>query len=93
MVETSFTLKKSEKLNEMIYKQFACEQGLDPTLVNGTDAFRQFVPKSKRGNILDRPPRGSRPLWATKPYISVIHHRGPLGFVTLVLFNKRSALH
>lgn len=55
MVETSFTLKKSEKLNEMIYKQFVGEQGLDPTLVNGTGSFRQFVPKSNLGNILDRP--------------------------------------
>lgn len=65
MVETSFTLKKSEKLNEMIYKQFAGEQGLDLTLINGTVAFRQFVPKFNRGNILDRPPRGSRLLWVT----------------------------
>ena len=47
--------------------------------------------------ILYRPPRGSRPLWAKKPYSSVIHHRGrgPFGFVGLVtplLFNERSAL-
>jgi hypothetical protein len=40
---------------------------LDPTLVNGTGSFRQFVPKSNLGNILDRPRWGSRPLWATKP--------------------------
>ena len=81
MVEASFTLRKSEKLNEMIYKQFAGEQGLGPSLVNGTGPFRQFVPVASRGNILDRPPRGSRPLWAKKPYSSVIHHkgRGPLG--------------
>ena len=90
MIETSFTLKKSEKLNEMIYRQFAGEQGLDPNLVRGTGAFRQFVPQSSRGSILDRPPRGSRPLWATNPYSRVIHHRGrgPLGFVTPLIFNK-----
>ena len=36
MIETSFTLRKSEKLNERIYQQFAGEQGLDPSLVRGT---------------------------------------------------------
>lgn len=80
-------MSKSEKLNEMI---FAEEQGLNPSQVRGTGVFRQFVPKSSRGNILDRPPRGSRLLWANK----VGHHRGrrPLGFVTPLIFNKRSGL-
>jgi len=89
MIETSFTLKKSEKLNERIYQQFAGEQGLDPSLVRGTGPFRQFVPVASRGNILDRPTRGSRPLWAKKPYSKVIHHRGsgPLGFVTPLIEN------
>ena len=58
MVETSVTLRKSEKLNERIYQQFAGEQGLDSSLVRGTGTFRQFVPAASR----DRPVRGTRPL-------------------------------
>jgi len=64
MVETSFTLKALEKLNQRIYQQFAKEMGSDPSLVYGTGIGRQFVPHASRGNILDRPSRGSRPLWA-----------------------------
>lgn len=52
MVKTSFTLKKSEKLNQRIYEQF----------VRGIGPFRQFVPVASRGNILDRPAREIRPL-------------------------------
>lgn len=62
MVDTSFTLRKSEKLNQRIYEQFAKDMGSDPSLVRGTGLGRQFVPKASRGNILDRPTRGSRPL-------------------------------
>lgn len=76
MIETSFMLKKSEKLNQRIYEQFAKEMGSDPSLIRGTGLFRQFVSRASRGNILDRPARGSRPLWAKKPYSSVINHRG-----------------
>jgi hypothetical protein len=54
MVKTSFTLKASEKLNKRIYEQFAKDMGSDPSLV--------------RGNILDRPSYGSRPLWTYKPF-------------------------
>jgi hypothetical protein len=32
MVETSFTLKASEKLNKRIYQQFAKEMGSDPVV-------------------------------------------------------------
>ena len=85
MVETSFTLKPSEKLNKRIYEEFAKKMGSDPSLVRGTGLGRQFVPHASRGNILDRPSRGSRPLWAYKP-------RGPFGFITPLVFNKRSAL-
>ena len=40
MVNTTLTMTKSEKLNEMIYKQFAAEQGVDVTTVRGTGVFR-----------------------------------------------------
>ena len=43
---------------------------------------------ANRGNILDRPSRGSRPLWAYKPFKG----RGPFGFITPFVFHKRSAL-
>lgn len=89
MVETSFTLKASEKLNQRIYQQFAKEMGSDPSLVRGTGLGRQFVPHASRGNILDRPSRGSRPLWAYKPFKG----GGPFGFITPLVFNKRSAFH
>lgn len=62
MINTTLTMTKTEKLNDRIFKQFAEEQGYNSSLVRGTGVFRQFVPKSSRGNILDRPPRGSRPL-------------------------------
>lgn len=88
MVDTSFTLKASEKLNQRIYQQFAKEMGSDPNLVRGTGLGRQFVPHANRGNILDRPSRGSRPLWAYKPFKG----RGPFGFITPFVFHKRSAL-
>ena len=90
MVETSFTLKASEKLNKRIYEQFAKDMGMssDPSLVRGTGLGRQFVPHASRGNILDRPSRGSRPLWAYKPFKG----RGPFGFITPLVFHKRSAL-
>ena len=90
MVETSFTLKASEKLNQRIYEQFAKEMGSDPSLVRGTGLGRQFVPHANRGNILDRPSRGSRPLWAQKPLGP--SRRGPFGFITPLVFHKRSAL-
>ena len=90
MVETSFTLKASEKLNQRIYQQFAEEMGYDPGLVRGTGLGRQFVPQASRGNILDRPSRGSRPLWAQKPLGP--SRRGPFGFITPLVFHKRSAL-
>ena len=89
MAETSFTLTKSEKLNQRIYEQFAKSTGSDPSLVRGTGLARQFVPKASRGNIFDRPARGSRPLWAYKHMKS---GRGPFGFVTPLIFNKRSTL-
>jgi hypothetical protein len=52
------------------------------------------VSTANRGNILDRPPRGSRPLWTKKLFSSLIHHKsgGLLGFIAPVLFSKRSAL-
>ena len=40
MVETSFTLKASEKLNERIYQQFAKDMGYDPSLVRGRSSIR-----------------------------------------------------
>ena len=40
MVETSFTLKASEKLNKRIYQQFAKEMGSDPSLVRGRSSIR-----------------------------------------------------
>lgn len=89
MVETSFTLRKSEKLNQRIYEQFAESMGSDPSLVRGTGLGRQFVPKASRGNILDRPTRGSRPLWA---YRHIKPGRDPFGFVTPLIFSKRSTL-
>ena len=89
MVKTSFTLKASEKLNQRIFEQFAKEMGSDPSLVRGTGLGRQFIPHASRGNILDRPSRGSRPLWAQKPFQG---SRGPFGFITPIVFNKRSAL-
>ena len=55
MVEMSFTLKTSEKLNERIYQQFAKEVVSNPSIVRGTGLGRQFVPHASRGNILDRP--------------------------------------
>ena len=91
MVETSFTLKASEKLNQRIYQQFAKEMGSDPSLVRGTGLGRQFVPHASRGNILDRPSRGSRPLWAQKPFQGP-SRRGPFGLITPLVFHKRSAL-
>jgi hypothetical protein len=63
--------------------------GYDPSLVRGTGLRRQFVPKASRGNILDRPTRGSRPLWA---YKHIKPGRGPFGFVTPLIFSKRSTL-
>ena len=90
MVETSLTLKASEKLNKRIYEQFAKEMGSDPSLVRGTGLGRQFLPHASRGNILDRPSRGSRPLWAQKPLGP--SRRGPFGFITPLVFHKRSAL-
>ncbi len=89
MIETSFTLKKSEKLNQRIYEQFAKSMGSDTSLVRGTGLRRQFVPKSSRGNILDRPTRGSRPIWA---YKHIKPGKGPFGFVTPLIFSKRSTL-
>ena len=89
MIETSFTLRKSEKLNQRIYEQFAKSMGSDPSLVRGTGLGRQFVPKASRGNILDRPTRGSRPLWA---YRHIKPGRGPFGFISPVIFSKRSTL-
>lgn len=88
MVETSFILTASEKLNRRIYEQFAKEMGCDPGLVRGTGLGRQFVPSASRGNILDRPRHGSRPLWAKKPFKG----KGPFGFITPLVFHKRSAL-
>lgn len=76
MVETSFTLRHSEKLNTRIYKEAARNVGIDVNLVDGTGPFRQFVNPNSCGNTFDRPPRGSRPLWAKKPYSSAIHNRG-----------------
>lgn len=94
MVKTRFVLKKSETLNERIYQEFSAQQGLYPSLVRGTGTFRQFVPVASRGNIFDRPPRGSRHLWAKKPYSHFINNkgRGPLGFITTVILTKESAL-
>ena len=89
MIETSCTLRKSEKLNQRIYEQFAKSMDSDPSLVRGTSLGRQFVPKASRGNILDRPTRGSRPLWA---YKHIRPARGPFGFITSLIFNKRSTL-
>ena len=88
MVETRCTLRKSEKLNQRIYEQFAKSMGSDPSLVRGTGVWRQFVPQASRGNILDRPTRGSRPLWAYRH----IRPRGPFGFVSPIIFSKRSTL-
>ena len=89
MVETSFTLRNSEKLNQRIYEQFAESMDYDPSLVRGTGLGRQFVPKASRANILDRPTRGSRPLWA---YKHIQPGRGPFGFVAPLIFSKRSTL-
>jgi len=92
MIETSFTLKKSEKLNERIYQEFAKNQGVDPSKVRGTGFGRDFVPPSSKGNILDCPPRGTRPLWAHKPF-GPKGGRGPLGFILIpLIFNKRVVL-
>lgn len=63
--------------------------GSDPSIVRGTGFGRQFVPKASRGNILDRPTRGSRPLWARRHIKS---GRGPFGFISLLIFSKRSTL-
>ncbi len=90
MIETSATMKVGEELNERVFKQIAAEKGVNPSLVRGTGLARQFVPVSSRGNILDRPTRGVRPLWAQKPVSKI--DRGPLVFITPLIFNKRSAL-
>lgn len=89
MPGTSFTLTKCASLNKRLYKEAARRAGLDSNLVDRTGPFRQFVDPKFRGNISDRPPRGSRSLWARKSYNSVIstRDRGPLGFVTPLLFN------
>lgn len=107
MVKTSLTLNPTEKLNTRLFKQTAHEMGVDANLVTGTGAFRQFVKPINRGNILDRPPRNARPLWAKKPYSRAIQNRGrgplsprgpfsgpkgPLGFITPFIINERSAL-
>lgn len=63
--------------------------GFDPSLVGGTGLGRQFVPHAIRGNILDRPSRGSRPLWAQKPFQGP-NRRAPFDFITSLVFNKRS---
>jgi len=89
MVQTSVTLRKSEKLNQRIYEQFAKDMGSDPSLVRGTVLGGQFVPKASWGNIWNRPTRGSRPLWA---YRHIKPGRGPFGFVTPLIFSKRSIL-
>jgi hypothetical protein len=88
MVGTSLTLRKSEKLNQRIYEEFAKSMGSDPSIVRGTGLGRQFVPKASRGNILDRPTRGSRPLWAYRH----VKPRGPFGFISPLIFSKRSTL-
>jgi len=65
--------------------------GSDPSLVRGTGLGRQFVSHASRGNILDRPSSSSRPLWAQKPFQGP-GRRGPFGFITPLVFHKRSAL-
>lgn len=96
IVETSFTLRNSEKLNQRIYEEFAKKMGTDLSTVSETGIARQFVPQASRGNILDRPTRGSRPLWAykyVKPGKGPFNPgRGPLAFISPLIFNKRSAL-
>jgi hypothetical protein len=101
MVKTSLTLNPTEKLNTRLFKQTAREMGVDANLVNGTGAFGQFVKPMNRGNIFDRPPRNTRPLWAKKFTSPSTPNRGrgpfsgpkgPLGFVVPILFNERSAL-
>lgn len=64
MVETESSLRLTEKLNMRQYQINAMEKGVDANLVRGTGLNRQYVAKPYRGNILDRPPRGARPLWA-----------------------------
>lgn len=91
MYETAVTLTNTEKLNGRIYKQLAVENNVNPNLVRGTEAFRQFVPKSSRHNILNRPVRNTRPLWAQKPF-TIPGGRGPLTFMKSIIFNKCSAL-
>ena len=89
MVNTTLTLKKSEKLNERIFKQFAASQGVDPSLVRGTGVWRQYVPGWQKGDFLAGPPERGRPLWAFK---HVVPNKGPLGFITPFIFNRRLTL-
>ena len=42
--------------------------GSDPSLGRETGLGRQFVPHASRRNILNCPSRGSRSLWAHKPF-------------------------
>ena len=89
MIETSSTLRKSETLNQRIYEEFAQITGRDPSMVRGKGVVRQFVPPGNKGSILNRPPRGSRPLWT---YKHVQPGRGPLAFILPIIFNKRTTL-
>ena len=89
MVTTSATLNPSESLNERIYSAFAEQNGYNANMVRGTGTMRQFVPQASRGDILNRPTRGSRPLWA---YKHIKGGRGPLGFISPFICNQVSAL-
>jgi hypothetical protein len=81
VVQDTFSINASCEIGEDV--------GSDPSLVRGTGLGRQFVPKASRGNILNRPTRGSRPLW---DYRHIKPGRGPFGFVTPLIFSKRSIL-
>ena len=55
MVQTSLTLNNQEKLNHIIFKQVALDQGMDPSNVRGTGITLEFVPDFMKVDLCDRP--------------------------------------
>ena len=61
MVVGELNKNLQEKLNLEIFKQTACEQGIDVSNVRGTGLTREFVPDFMQEDICERPERNSRP--------------------------------
>jgi hypothetical protein len=61
-IQTACSISSREELNREIYRQHAINNNIKVNNRIHTGWYRQCMPPSLRGNLMNRPPRGSRPI-------------------------------